>query len=99
MREVALCIGDLLRSLAGGRGQLGPDQVPVFWAQGLTGNGAAGGAFDGNAVHRIWRSPTGAPIADNRLTDANSCGELSNPPSGFNCGFECVHDANHHSSD
>lgn len=63
------------------RDQLGPDHVPVVWTQVAAGDGATGGALDGNAVCRI-RDPPGIPVlplAHLRLAlDANRDRELGN---------------------
>lgn len=66
-RVVGLAMGGLCGGLGlAGLGQLGPDQVPVVGAQVLAGDGAIGGALDGNAVRRAGAATciTVLPLTD-----------------------------------
>jgi len=76
-------LGDCLGASPGE--QLGPDQVPVLRPQGLAGDNTTGGSLNGNAVHRIGGGAPRAPVANNGLAYADSCGKFSHATSVFDC--------------
>lgn len=80
------CFGiDSCLRLIGGRcgliwlgfGQLGPDFSPVFRAQVAAGDGAGGGAFDGQAM--LNGHTAHFPITERRRRDAQPFGQSSTP--------------------
>lgn len=65
------------RRRAGGRCKLGPDLLPVIWTQVAARDLPAGGAFDGSAVLGFQHRAALAPIAQSRLTFANSLSKFA----------------------
>jgi hypothetical protein len=72
-------------------GQLGPDFLPVFWAQVAAGDGAVSGGLDGCAVLGRHHAAPAAPVAHGTLHYADGGGKFAHTAYDQNCFVELIH--------